>query len=103
MTNLVHFPDRVLGHEVVPGKELILDHRKHQRGGSHFKISRSIAKVRVANYDMESSKQLRIGVWLIAGIDYGTLERGLEAYFNLEKVGALANLIPQLAGVLADS
>jgi hypothetical protein len=48
---------------------------------------------------MQPSVLLRVRVRLVPGVDDGPLERGLQAYLDLEEVGALADLEARAAAV----
>ncbi len=93
--------DRAVDGEV-PADEPVLDHRQHQRGRADLEVRRHLGEVGVAEDDVQPAVLLRVGVRLVARVDDRPLQRGLQPDLDLEVVGALADLEPVLAPVLAD-
>ncbi len=77
---------------------VVFDHREHDRGGSDLEIRGDLAHVRVADDHVETPVLLSVGVRFVAGVDNGSLERGLQADLLLEEVGALAQLVRHVVG-----
>ena len=88
MRDRVDLLDRIGQHEIVIHRAR-LDERKNKRGASHLEVGGRLRQVRVTDDDVQPAVTLRIGVRLIAGVDDGTLQRGLEPDFDLEEVCAL--------------
>ena len=72
--------------------ELVLDHRQDQAGRAHLEQSGDIALVRIADDHMQPAIQRGHRVGLVAGVDDGTFQGGLEADLTLEEVRPLGNL-----------
>ncbi len=94
--------DRLLRHQV-ESEEAVLDHREHERRRADLEVRRHLGQVGVADDDVEPSVLLRIRVRLVAGVDDGPLERGLESDLDLEVVGTLADLEAVRPAVLAQA
>ena len=80
-----------------------LDHREHQGGGAHLQQVRDVAVVGVTEDDVQPAVAVGDGVRLVAGLDEGALEGGLEADLDLEEVAALGDLVAGGARVDPDA
>ncbi len=74
-------------------QEPVLDHLQHDRGGPDLQERGDLAHVRVADDHVEPPVLLRVGVRLVARVDDGALERGLQTDLGLEEVRALRQLV----------
>lgn len=83
--------------------EAVLDHGEDQGRGAELEVGRDLREVGVADDHVEAAVLLGVGVGLVAGVDDGALEGGLEADLDLEVVGALAELEAVFVSVLADA
>ena len=88
MRDRVDLLDRIGEHEIVVHRPC-LDQRKNERGAAHFEVGGRLRQIRVTDDDVQPAMPLGIGVRLVAGIDDGPLQRGLEPHFDLEEVCAL--------------
>ena len=92
--------------EVVPGVEVVLDHRQHERRRADLEERGDLGQVGVADDDVQAAVLLRVAVRLVPGVDDRALERRLEPDLLLEEVGSLAQLEMRrpirLAVLLAD-
>lgn len=61
-----------------------LDQVEYQRGCSHLEIRRHLREVRITDDDVQTAVLVHIRVRFVAGVDDSALERGLEAYFDLD-------------------
>ena len=77
---------------VGPGEPVVLDHGQHERGGAHLQEVGDLGQVGVADDDVQPPVLLGVAVRLVAGVDDGPLQRGLEADLLLEEVGPLGQL-----------
>ncbi len=87
----------------VDGDEAVLDHGEDEGGRAQFQVGGDLRQVGVADDHVEAPVLLGVGVGLVAGVDDGPLERGLEADLDLEVVGALTDLEAVFVAVLADA
>ena len=96
-----------LGHGRLDGQigteELVLDHREHQRGGADLEVGAHLAHVGVADDHVQPPVLLRVGMRLVARVDDGPLQRGLQAHLDLEEVGPLADLETRAPAVGTDA
>ena len=74
-------------------QETILDHLEHDGRGPDLQEGGDLAHVGVAHDHVEPPVLLGIGVRLVARVDDGSLQRGLEPDLGLEEVGALRELV----------
>ena len=81
------------------GQEVVLDQLQHEGGGPRLEQRRHLAHVGVADDDVEPPVLLRIGVRLVARVDDGPLQRGLQAHLGLEEVGSLGQLVADAAAL----
>ena len=101
MTDLVQRRDRLLGHRVEARKPSSIIASTACR--PDLEVRRHLGQVGVADDDVEPSVLLRVGMRLIAGVDDGPFERGLETDLDLEVVGTLADLEAVRSAVLAQA
>ena len=94
--------DGVVDAEIL-SDESVLDHREHQRGRPDLEVRRDLGQVGITDDHVQPAVLLRVGVRLVAGVDDGPLQRGLQPDLDLEEVGTLADLEPVLVTVLTDS
>ena len=89
---MVHGPHRV-GRGEVPGREgVVFDHGQHDGRGPHLEQGGHLGQVGVAHDHVQPPEALGVGVGLVAGVDDGPLEGGLEAGDLLEELGPLGDL-----------
>ena len=72
-------------------------------GGADLEVRRDLREVGVADDDVQPAVLLRVGVRLVAGVDDGPLEGGLQTDLDLEEVGPLADLEAVVATVLTQA
>lgn len=87
----------------VDGEEAVFDHGEDEGGGAELEVGGELGHVGVADDDVEAAVFLGVGVGFVAGVDDGAFEGGLEADFDFEEVGALADLEAVAAAVDADA
>lgn len=87
----------------VDGDEAVLDHGEDQGRGAQFQVRGDLGEVRVSDDHVQAPVLLGVGVRFVTRVDDGALESRLEAYFDFEVVGALAELEAVFVAVLADA
>ena len=74
------------------GRNAVLDHLEHDRGGPDLQERRDLAHVRVADDHVQPPVPLGVGVRLVARVDDRALQGRLEPDLGLEEVRALREL-----------
>ena len=86
------------GRSEVAIEGVVFDHGQDDGGGADLQEGGHLGQVGVTGDDVEPAVALGVGVGLVAGVDDGPLERGLQPDLGLEEVGPLAELVRHVAG-----